>query len=84
MARASPSIVAMLSTKMLISTPWATRKTSARLLGIASPATSSGIPVATSEPKTSSRTTATTGSETSSAFWRSFSDCVAESWVIGP
>ena len=51
---------------------------------MASPATSSGIPAATIEAKTRTRTTATIGSETSSAFWRSFSDCSAESWVIGP
>ena len=51
---------------------------------MASPATRSGIPAAASEAKTSMRTIATTGSDTSSAFWRSFSDCSAESLVIGP
>ena len=56
----------------------------ARLLGIASPATRSGMPAATIEAKTRMSTTATTGSDTSSAFWRSFSDCSAESFVIGP
>ncbi len=56
----------------------------ARLLGIARPATSSGIPAATIEAKTRISTSATTGSETISAFWRSFSDCSAESFVIGP
>ena len=84
MASASPSIVAMLRTKMLISTCWATTQTSARLLGIARPATSSGIPAATTEANTNSRTSAAIGSDTSSAFWRSFSDCSAESLVIGP
>ncbi len=41
------------------------------------------MPAATSEAKTRTRTIATTGSDTSSAFWRSFSDCSAESLVIG-
>ncbi len=55
-----------------------------QLLGIASPATSSGMPAATSDAKTRISTSATIGSDTSSAFWRSFSDCSAESLVIGP
>ena len=74
----------MLSTKMLISICWATTKITAMLLGIASPATSSGMPAATSDAKTRMSTSATIGSDTSSAFWRSFSDCSAESLVIGP
>ncbi len=74
----------MLSTKMLISTCCATIQIRARLLGIARPATSNGIPAATTDANTSSRTMATMGSETTSAFWRSFSDCSAESLVTGP
>ena len=69
---------------MLISTCWATMKMRAIVLGMARPATSSGMPAATIEAKTRMRTSAAIGSDTSSAFWRSFSDCSAPSWVIGP
>ena len=69
---------------MLISIRWATAQTIASDDGIASPATSSGIPAATSEAKTRIRMIAAIGSETASARWRSASDCFAESRVIGP
>ncbi len=68
---------------MLISTCWLTKKTSPSVDGIASPATRSGIPAATSEAKTNTRMSAANGSETTSARWRSFSDWAAESLVSG-
>ena len=52
--------------------------------GIARPATSSGMPAAMTDAKTRTRMSAAIGSDTVSARWRSFSDCTAESWVIGP
>ena len=48
------------------------------------PATRSGMPAATIDANTKIRTRAAIGSDTSSARWRSFSDCSAESLVIGP
>jgi multidrug efflux pump subunit AcrB len=43
-----------------------------------------GMLAATRDANTRTSTIATIGSDTSSAFWRSFSDCSAESLVIGP
>ena len=74
MARASPSIVTTLVTKMLIVRRWATRKTRARVVGMVKPATSSGRPAATSVPKTSTRMIKAMGSEMVSALLRSRSD----------
>ena len=42
------------------------------------------MPAATSEAKTRIRMSATIGSDTVSARWRSFSERAAESLVIGP
>ncbi len=53
-------------------------------VGIARPATTSGMPAATSEEKTRIRTSAAIGRDTVSARWRSFSDSAAESFWIGP
>ena len=53
-------------------------------VGIARPATNSGIPAAMIEAKTRIRTSATIGSETVSARCRSFSESAAESFWIGP
>ena len=52
--------------------------------GMARPATISGMNAATSEAKTRMRMSAANGRLTVSARWRSFSDWVAESLVIGP
>ena len=68
---------------MLISSCWLAKKISPRVDGIASPATSSGIPAAMTEANTNTRMIAANGSDTVSARWRSFSDWVAESFVSG-
>ncbi len=53
------------------------------VVGMAMPATRSGMPAATIEPKTKMRTMAAIGSETVSAWISSFSDWAAESSVSG-
>ena len=68
---------------MLIWTCWLTKKISPRVEGIASTATTSGIPAAMSEAKTNTRMSAANGSDTVSARWRSSSDWAAESLVRG-
>jgi hypothetical protein len=66
------------------SVAWATKYTAPSVVGIASPATSSGRPAAIREPKTRTRMMAAIGSETVSARTRSCSDWWAESRVRGP
>ena len=63
---------------MLISVCCAARLMIPTEVGIASAATSSGMPAATSDPKTRIRTSAAIGSETVSARMRSSSDRRAE------
>ena len=63
---------------------WATKYTVPSVVGIASPATSSGRPAAISDSKTRISTSAAIGREIVSARMRSFSDCSAESRVSGP
>ena len=69
---------------MLISVCWATRLMIPSEVGMARPATRSGMPAAISEVKTRIRTSAAIGSETVSRACRSCSDSRAESCWIGP
>ena len=69
---------------MLISVRCATSPISPTELGIARPATSSGMPAAISEVKTRIRTIAAMGSETVSARVRSASESRCESCWTGP
>ena len=59
---------------MLIWTCWLTKKTSPSVVGIASKATTIGIPAAMSDAKTNTRMSAANGNDTVSARWRSCSD----------
>ena len=69
---------------MLISVCWATRLITPSEVGMARPATSSGMPAAISELNTRMSTSAAIGSDTVSARVRSSSDRRAESCWIGP
>ena len=59
---------------MLIGVTLAMPKIAARATMTAAPPTASGTPAATTEPNTSSRAIAASGSEMSSLRWRSDSD----------
>ena len=69
---------------MLISVWRASRPMMASEVGIARPATTRGMPAATSEAKTRIRTRAAIGSDTVSARTRSSSESAAESFWTGP